>query len=111
MLYTPGQSEVSIVAGPVTTLPKTLRIDLDQPDDNLLTFSSSLVISGSTLPDLYVLISSESQDSVIQASQNGSFSTVISLDEGVNNLTVAVFDTAGESKQIERTVYYSKEKI
>lgn len=110
LLYTPGQ-EVSLQAGPVTSYPRTLRIDLDQPDDNVLTFSSSLLVSGSTLADLPVLISSESQDSVVLAGENGSFSTVIKLSEGVNNLTVVVFDPAGETKQLERTVYYSKEKI
>lgn len=111
MLYAPNSSESSVVAGPVTTLPKSLRIDLDQPDDNLLTFAPSLVVSGNTLPNLRVLISTESQDSVVESKKDGSFSTVINLNEGTNNLTVVVFDSAGESKQIERTVYYSKEKI
>lgn len=111
VLYAPNNSESSITAGPVTTLPKSLRIDLDQPDDNLLTFASSLVVSGNTLPNLRILISTESQDSVVESKKDGSFSTVVKLEEGINNLTVVVFDAAGESKQIERTVYYSKEKI
>lgn len=111
-LNAPTQNDPSYAAkGPVTTLPKSLRIDLDQPDDNLLTFASSLVVSGNTLPNLRILISTESQDSVVESKKDGSFSTVVKLDEGINNLTVVVFDAAGESKQIERTVYYSKEKI
>lgn len=97
--------------GPVTVLPKSLRIDLGTPDDNLLTFQSSLIVSGSTLPNLLVLISTQSQDSVVESKKDGSFSTVIKLEEGVNNLTVVVFDGSGDSRSMERTIYYSKEKI
>lgn len=111
VLNSPQNDPSYATRGPVTTMPKSLRIDLDQPDDNLLTFSSSLVVSGNTLPNLRVLISTESQDSVVESKKDGSFSTVINLNEGINNLVVVVFDTGGETKQIERTIYYSKEKI
>lgn len=111
ILNAPTQNNSSVLTGPVTSLSKSLRIDLDQPDDNLLTFSSSLLVSGTTLPTLPVLISTEEQDKVIISGENGSFSTVITLEEGVNNLVVVVFDAAGETKQLERTIYYSKEKI
>ncbi len=112
MLYNEKvEGPASPPGGPVTVLPKSLRIDLDQPDDNLLTFQSSLIVSGSTLPNLLVLISTQSQDSVVESKKDGSFSTVIQLEEGVNNLTVTVFDQGGDSRSAERTVYYSKEKI
>lgn len=110
-LYAPNGSESSVAAGPVTTLPKSLRIDLDQPNDNLLTFQASVVVSGSTLPNLRVLISTESQDSVIESKKDGSFSTVINLTEGINNITAIAFDSTGENRSKERTIYYSKEKI
>ncbi|MDP3733037.1 MAG: hypothetical protein Q8Q91_00705 [Candidatus Daviesbacteria bacterium] len=97
--------------GPVTILPKSLRIDLDQPEENLLTFQSSVIVSGNTLPFTQVLITTGSQDLVIESKKDGSFSTVIKLDKGVNNLTAVVFDQNGDSKSLERTVYYSKEKI
>ncbi|MBI2334875.1 hypothetical protein HYU96_03665 [Candidatus Daviesbacteria bacterium] len=111
-LYPESRNETAgPTGGPVTTLTKSLRIDLDQPDDNLLTFQSSLIISGSTLPGLAVLISTDTEDSVIESTKDGSFSTVIKLEEGVNNLMVIVFDEKGDSKSIERTIYYSREKL
>lgn len=97
--------------GPVTALPKTLQLDLDQPDDNSLTFQSSIVVSGQTAPKLNVLISTDINDTIIQSKPDGSFSTVLDLDEGVNQITVVVFDPTGDSKSIKRTVYYSKEKL
>lgn len=98
-------------SGPVTTLPKSLRLDLDQPDDDSLTFQSATVVSGKTAPLLNVLISTETQDLVIKSKPDGSFSTVLNLDEGVNKVTVATFDATGDIRSAERTVYFSKEKI
>ncbi|MBI2086089.1 hypothetical protein HYT74_01985 [Candidatus Daviesbacteria bacterium] len=97
--------------GPVTTPPKTLRLDLDQPDQDSLSYSASIIVSGKTGPGRQVLISTETKDLVIQSKPDGSFSTVLDLDEGVNNISAAVFDTTGDSKSAERTVYYSKEKL
>ena len=98
-------------SGPVTTPPKSLRLDLAEPDDNTLTFQSSIIISGKTAPSKEVLISTDTRDLVIKSKPDGSFSTVINLDEGVNTITAVVFDTTGDFRSVERIVYYSKEKI
>lgn len=99
------------INGPVTTLPKSLRLDLDQPDDDSLAFQSSILISGKTAPLLDVLISTDTQNLVIRSKSDGSFSTVLNLDEGVNRITAVVFDGTGDFRSTERTAYYSKEKI
>lgn len=101
----------SKLAGPVTTQPKSLRIDLDRPDNDTLSFDQSIVVSGKTGPNMAVLIMKDSQDFIIKAKPDGSFSTIINLIEGVNKITAVVFDSAGDSRSSERTVYYSKEKI
>lgn len=99
------------LSGPVTTLPKSLRLDLDQPDDNTLFFQSGILVSGKTGPLKEVLISTDSLDLVIKSKKDGSFSTEINLDEGENTVTAVVFDSDGDSRALERTVYFSKEKI
>lgn len=111
ILNAPQNNASYALKGPVTTLPKSLRIDLDQPEDNLLTFQSSVIVSGNTLPFTQVLITTDSQDLVIESKKDGSFSTVINLTEGVNTVTAIAFDSTGENKSKERTIYYSKEKI
>ncbi|MBU1032183.1 hypothetical protein KKE03_04675 [Patescibacteria group bacterium] len=98
-------------AGPVTTPPKSLRLDLKQPDDNSLILQDSTVVSGTTGPFLDILISTGTSDLVTRSKPDGSFSTVLDLDEGVNTITVAVFDATGDFRTAERTVYFSKEKI
>jgi len=97
--------------GPVTTSPKSFLLNLDQPDQDLLSYSSSIIVSGKTGPAKDILISTDTEDLVIQSKPDGSFSTVLNLDEGVNRITAVVFDTTGDSRSDTRTVYYSKEKI
>lgn len=97
--------------GPITTTPKSLIMNLDQPDDNILVFDPSLIVSGTTAPDADVLISTDTQNIVIKSKKDGSFSTVINLDSGLNQLKVSVFDTTGDSRVSDRTIFYSKEKI
>lgn len=97
--------------GPVTTPPKSLRLTLDNPDDDSLTFQSSIIVSGQTASLKDVLIFTDSQDLIIESKKDGSFSTVLNLDEGENKITTVVFDATGDSRSEERTVFYSKEKI
>ena len=97
--------------GPVTTLPHSLVLEVDQPDDNSLVFQPSAVISGATSAGSTVLISSDLQDITITPKLNGSYSTVINLKTGINQVSVYAFDKTGDQRLVTRTIYYSKEKI
>lgn len=97
--------------GPVTTPPKSLRLDLDQPDDDSLFYSASIIISGKTGPGRDVLISQNTQDLVLKSKADGSFSTILKLDKGVNKITAVVFDQTGDLRSEDRSVYYSEEKL
>lgn len=96
---------------PITSAPKSLVLDLQNPEDDTLTFESSILVSGSTSPFLDILISSQTKDVLIKSKADGSFSTVFNLDEGVNRINIAVFDKLGENRSEQRTIYYSKEKL
>lgn len=100
-----------LLYGPVTTPPKTFRLDLDEPEENLLTFQNSILISGKTAPQKEVLIFTDSTDFVIGSKKDGTFSATVDLDEGENKITTVVFDSDGDSRTAERSVYYSKEKL
>ena len=95
----------------VTTPPKSLRMDLNQPDDDLLTFTKEVIVSGQTGPNMDVLISSVSEDLIVKSSTDGKFSTIFDLNAGVNEISVVVFDATGDTRSETRTVYFSEEKI
>lgn len=99
------------INGPVTSPLKSLRLDLDQPDNDTLTFQSSVIVSGQTMPSTNILISTDTVDTVIKSKPDGSFSTVLDLNEGENRITVIVFDPTGDSRSQSRTVFYSKEQL
>lgn len=105
------QSQKPFAIGPVTTPPKSLRLDLDQPDDDTLSYQSSIIVAGKTGPLMEIVIFTDTQDLVIKSKPDGRFSTVVNLKEGVNRITAAVFDATGDFRSAERTVYYSKEKL
>lgn len=97
--------------GPITSMPKNLRLNLDNPDNMSLTFQNSTIVSGQTIPLAEVLIYTDSKDLVIISKKDGSFSTSWDLNEGENNITVVAFSPEGDYKSDERTIYFSKEKI
>lgn len=97
--------------GPVTTQPASLNLNLDSPDDDLMVFNSSVVVSGKTLPNIYVLVSSDSDDFIIKSKEDGTFSGDLELELGQNELTVSAFDSNGDFREAKRTIFYSKEKI
>lgn len=109
--YQPPTGVYSATGGPVTSAPATLVLELQQPEDDLLVFQPSVIISGKTAPKSSIYISSESNDQALESKKDGTFSTVFDLKGGTNNIQILVFDKTGDSKSLERLVYYSKEKI
>lgn len=97
--------------GPVTSKPKSFTLTLNQPEDEALVFNNQILVSGKSAPFLQVLISTNSLDQVVEAKADGSFSYTLNLEEGVNNIKVAAFDKTGDTREIERVVYFSEEKI
>ena len=101
----------SFSKGPITSAPKTLRIELEGPGEDALFFESSVIVSGKTGPNLNILIMGPEKDFVIKSDPAGEFSTVLELAEGPNKIVAVVFDEEGDSRVAERNVYYSEEKI
>ncbi|OGE38125.1 hypothetical protein A3D79_03565 [Candidatus Daviesbacteria bacterium RIFCSPHIGHO2_02_FULL_39_8] len=112
ILYLSDQPPQSLLGERLLTQkPKTLIIDLNQPEADSLSFDSSILLSGKTLPNVEVLVFSDTSDFVIKSKSDGTFTLNLELEEGVNQISVVVFDANGESKTIKRSVYYSKEKM
>lgn len=97
--------------GPVTSKPKSFTLDLAQPADETLSYQASILLSGKTSPHMEILISTDSDDQVLESKSDGSFSATLNLEEGVNNIKVVAFDPTGDTRETQRVVYYSKEKL
>ncbi len=98
-------------SGPVTTIPHSFNLLVATPSDNSVVFDQTTVVSGTSVPNSIVLITSEKGTVGIQASGQGEFSKVVDLNTGVNELTVSAFDSTGNSKAVQLTLYRSEEKL
>ncbi len=107
----PNQQAGLLDKGPVTREPVSLTLDLTNPDDNSISFESSVLISGKTSPNAVIILDLNHEYTSLEANSDGNFSTTLHLETGVNNLTTTAFDDLGNSKTDSRIVYYSTEKI
>lgn len=96
---------------PVTKEPVSLFLEITSPEDDILTYDGSAVISGRTGPDVTVIISGDDNDTGLQAGNDGQFSKVFPLNEGPNIIEISAIDAQGNSKTVTKSVYYSKEKL
>lgn len=96
---------------PVTTKHLSFNFELSNPEDELLVFEKTVLVSGKTAPRATIIITSDIDTIATSANNLGEFSKVINLSKGLNNLTIVGFDESGNSKQEIRTIFYSEEKI
>ncbi len=101
---------------PVTKQLTSLDLGIDTPDDNSLSNDKVITVSGQTSPLAVVIISVDSlngdTNSVgTEAKNSGDFSKIVSLFPGLNKLSVVAFDSEGNSKSLEKLIYYSEEKL
>ena len=96
---------------PVTKEPVSFNLEINNPEDDLLMYDKSVVVSGSTAPETTILITNDTKSYGTEADDKGSFSRVIELQPGLNVLIINAFSDTGETKTITKTVYYSQEKL
>lgn len=99
------------VYNPVTKEPVSFNLEINNPEDDLLMYDKSVVVSGSTSPETTILITNGERNYGTEADNKGSFSRVVELQPGLNALTVNAFNETGETKSVTKTVYYSQEKL
>lgn len=104
------KTSAELSGSPVTSEPVSLILNLSSPDDNLMVSSPDLLVSGKTSPGATVLLSANNSDQILDTNK-GDFSATVKLTTGVNEFQIAAFDDLGNSKEEQRTVYYSKEKL
>src|SRR5690606_19827420 len=89
---------------------KKLFVELDTPD-NSVTDTAAFVVSGRTLPDTYIAITTESNDYLIVPNDLGTFSQEVNLIRGANAITVTVFTSAGDKVEANLSVVYTTAEL
>ncbi len=105
----PQKTKALTILAPTPTPDTGNFFVLDSPKDEEVFTKKTITISGKTLPDATIIISSELGDDVIKPASNGSFSATHTIGADSNLLSVTSVFPNGEEQTILRTVNFSSE--
>jgi hypothetical protein len=79
-------------------------ITIHSPEDGRVQKEKSTTVTGSTIPEVYVVLFVNNTEYIRQSDGDGNFSFEVSLEDGSNLLTVKVLTEDGKTVTKERTV-------
>ena len=80
------------------------QLAISSPEDEFLTDDPTLLVSGSTGANNFVVIFVNNEETITSADKSGNFSVEVELEEGGNFLVIESIDEDGYSCQVERSV-------
>lgn len=107
----PGPSNVTVKTTTPSPTPDLsgYYITVDTPSDESVTDSRTITISGKTLPDATITISTENDIQVVKPSATGAYTVTETIETGTNMFQVSAIFSNGYEKSVKRTVTYSTE--
>jgi len=84
---------------------------LNSPTNETIQKESSISVSGTTLPDSFVVVFIGNEENITSSDSSGNFSIQLELKDGANVITVVVLDENGRSIKLEITVIVSDETL
>lgn len=118
LLYQYTQQNTNKTVTPITPQPSftpspspKVSLSISSPKDEDVVSTSQITVSGKTEPNTTVLVSTDSNDSVVTAGNDGSFSAKITLDSGENPIDIIAITPNGEKQEQVNTVTYSTESF
>lgn len=86
----------------ITYLSDKPKLDISEPSDSVKTNKQEIKVAGSTDKEIFIKIN----DLPIVVDANGSFQTIVKLNDGDNKITVTATDVAGNIETKTLTVTY-----
>lgn len=108
----PAPKEETITANTLptpTSFKESIFLNIDNPKDETVTDKKILTVSGKTVKDAIVAISTNTSDEVVPVTSNGNFTTTVNLTDGQNKIEITTIAQNGEEKTVIKTVTYSME--
>lgn len=102
-----NRSNTTTVASPTVSASPTADdtlVTIHSPEEGLITEEKSLTVTGSTIPDSYVVLFINETEYIRQSDEVGNFSFEVELADGSNLLTINVLTDDGQVISKERTV-------
>jgi hypothetical protein len=94
-----------------TPTPAGFTLSILSPEDEALIDTSKTELKGLSIANAVIVIVAEKEEKIIEADENGSFATEVSLVRGINEITVTAFNQEGEKTSQTLNVVYSTAEI
>lgn len=107
----PNQLNPVVGQNPTPSPKPTIYLTLTAPTDESVTDNKTLQISGQTNPEATIVVITDSDQSLLQPTSMGNFSTTITLGTGQNIIEIESILPNGETTTIQRVVTYSTESF
>lgn len=100
-----GSDNVTVSQAPDPT-PSTdaTTLTIFSPEDGTIQTQKELTVSGTTVPDSYVILFVNNEDYISTADSTGNFSFNVILGDGGNILKIHTVDSNGTTTTVQRTV-------
>ncbi|OGV89963.1 hypothetical protein A2Z41_02950 [Microgenomates group bacterium RBG_19FT_COMBO_39_10] len=89
----------------------TLELTIVSPKNNTISDQELIEVSGQTIPQAIVAITYPEGEKLLEADEDGSFSTEISLIGGDNQIKISAFNDEGDEATESLTIVYSTAEI
>jgi hypothetical protein len=99
----------NLITQPTSDTPFSGELALNSPLDESVQNENTVSVSGTTLPNSFVVVFVGNNETITHSDDSGNFSVEVELEDGGNVVTVFVIDEDGSSLSVERTVTVTDE--
>lgn len=89
----------------------TLELIITSPEENTISEEEIIEVAGQTIPNAIIAIIYPDGEKILEADEDGSFSTEISLIGGDNQIKISAFNEEGDEVSKTLTIVYSTATI
>lgn len=104
-----SDSPSSNIIAPTQPPKPTIYLTITSPDNEIVVSSKTLRIAGKAPADATIVLITESDQMVFKPSAIGDFTTTITLNDGLNLITIQAIKPNGEIASVKRTVTFTTE--
>lgn len=85
-----------------------LFLNLESPAQDTLVTDNKVIVKGKTLPNTLVMFFTEADQNSVESDAGGQFEGELTLENGINTLTVTAYGENGDEKQLAYNLVYDQ---
>lgn len=108
----PEETKAVTVKSPATPTPSSSQLlVITSPNDEAVSNKKTITISGKTVVGSTIVVSSETDDQVVEPTRSGDFTVTHTIGDDTTIITILAIFPNGEEKSITRSVSFSAEEF